>query len=100
MALAEKIYKGDIGTVISATIDTTEDISSGDLSFKVQKPDGSTAEWTAVYALVGTDKTMKHTIISGELDVAGTYKVQPYIDVTSWIGRGNTFNVVVHDYFK
>jgi len=100
MALAEKIYKGDIGTKIIAVIDTSEDISGGTHTFKVWKPDGTTTTWTATYELSGSDKTIYHTTVSGDLNVAGTYKLQPYIDITTWVGHGNTIKLKVYDNYK
>jgi len=101
MSLPSKIYKNDIGTVIEIVIETDEDISGAtELSFLVTKPDNSTDTWTATYSLVDSDKTLSYTTIEGDLNVAGYYYIQPYIDIATWSGRGNTVRFKVYDYNK
>jgi hypothetical protein len=99
MRLPEKIYKGNIGTVVTVEIDTTEDISSAEtLQLLVTKPGGSEVAWDGEYSTSDGKKYISYTTIEGDLDEAGDYYVQPYIDIVTWSGRGNTFKIKVWEY--
>ena len=102
MALPAKIYKNDVGTEIKVIIETDEDISGATtLEFEVLRPDGTEATWTAVYSLEGSNKTLTYTTTATtDLSVAGKYKLQPYIEIVSWQGRGNTVTFRVYDHKK
>lgn len=100
MALKEKIYKGDVGTVIKVRLDNTEDLSGGTYSFSVLKPDGTETTWTASYELAGSEQYVKYTTVSGDLDQAGTYKIQPKIVIPNWSGSANTVTIKVYDEYQ
>lgn len=90
-----KVYKGDIGIVIS--VDMQEDISTGtNQKFYVKDPAGTTTTWTAT--IYGTDY-LRHTIATGEIATAGEYLIQPYIEIGSWKGRGETVTLVVEELY-
>lgn len=82
----DKVYVGDIGTIIE--VDCDEDISTATgYKLVVRKPDGTRADWTA--SIYGTT-ALRHTTVAGDLSVAGIYRVQPYMTLDSWTGRGKT----------
>jgi hypothetical protein len=84
--MADKIYVGDIGTVID--LDCGVDITSAtDQKIKVKKPDDTEEDWTA--SIQGTD-TLRHVVTSGEFDQAGRYYFQAYIASPTWTGKGET----------
>lgn len=92
-----KIYVGDEGTVIE--VDMGEDISTATVTkFYVYKPGGTTATWTAT---IYNSNYLRYTIVTDDLDEAGTYYVQPYLEFPSgWKGKGETVNFKVYDSFK
>jgi hypothetical protein len=84
--MANKYYVGDIGTVID--VDLGENISTAtSVAFSILKPDGTTETWEAeIYA----DNYLRYATQEGDLDQAGTYKIQPLITLLAWSGRGET----------
>lgn len=91
-----KIYKGDIGTVI--IVDTGVDLTTATkCALKIKKPDKTTTEWVGEQS--DTTK-IKYTIIEGDLDQAGKYRVQSYVEFADWEGSGETTYFRVYDVFK
>lgn len=92
-----KIYKGDEGTVLE--VDVGEDISTATTTeLKVLKPDGAPATWVgSVNGLVNTQ--IDYTIVNGDLDQAGKYRLQAYVVTVAWDGRGETVELMVYDEF-
>ena len=94
--MGNKIYIGDIGTLI--TLDTNENISTATVTnIKVRKGDGTISTWTG--SLSGTD-SVQYTIVADDLNCAGTYKVQAYIEMPDWSGSGETAEFRVHNAFE
>lgn len=86
-----KTYIGDVGTEI--ILDCGVDVSAATVrTIKALKPDGTSVDWTAV--LEGTT-AIKYTIQSGDLDQAGAWKLQAYIEIASWSGLGETAKLKV-----
>lgn len=91
-----KVYVGDIGTAI--IIDCEEslvDVLSNPV-INVKKPNGTTAQWTG--AVYDTTK-VKYSTIAGDLDVAGTYILQPYVAFATWSGKGVSVELQVYPAF-
>jgi hypothetical protein len=81
-----KYYVGDIGTEI--IVDTCSDISTATLvSLKVKKPDDTEVEW--VGAIYDTTK-IRYIVLAGDFDQSGKYRVQSYVEMPGWEGRGDT----------
>lgn len=94
--MGNKIYVGDIGTVI--TLDTNETISSATTTdIKVKKGDGTTATWTG--SLSGSD-SVEYTIVDGDFSCSGIYKVQAHVVMTTWSGLGETAEFQVYNEFE
>lgn len=79
---------GDIGTLIKATIidenEAVVDVSSAttkQLIFK--KSDGSTLTANADFFTNGTDGIIQYATVSGDISVAGTYRFQGYVVLSS-----------------
>jgi len=70
-----KIYVGDIGTL-----------------FNVKKPDGTMVTWTP--SIFGTNY-LRYYSVSGDLDSAGIWTIQPSLTLGTWTGSCNpvTFKV-------
>ena len=96
MANTNKPFVGDVGTVI--TVNTREDISTATkVSLMVQKPDGSEDEWIGT---IYNERYIRYTIADGDFNVAGTYRLQAYVEMPGWKGRGVTTEFDVYDYFE
>lgn len=93
--MADKYYVGDIGIII--TIDMGEDISTGlNLILYVLKPNGEEVEWTPT---IYNTNYLKYTITEDDIDVGGVYYINPYLELGSWKGFGETVNFRVYDEF-
>lgn len=95
---APAVYVGDIGTAIyldtllSATDAATVTLAAID----VKKPDGTTARW--VGSMVGSE--VMYATQAGDLDQAGTYRLQAYVEMPAWRGHGSTFVLEVLPTFR
>ncbi len=94
--MSDKVYKGDEGTEI--IVDCGEDISAAtDQVLKVYKPVSlAEVEWAA--SIYNTNY-LKHTIVTDDLDEVGVYKIQPYMTLSGWTGRGKTTNLYIYDHY-
>jgi hypothetical protein len=94
--MSDKIYVGDIGTIV--TVDCGEDISTATVNqLMVQKPDGTIVTWEAA---VYNTNYLRYTIMDGDLDQAGVYKVQSKITLPSWSGLGETDEFTVNEAYE
>lgn len=92
-----KIYKSDIGTIIS--LNTGQTITGATaISIEVKKPSGAIASWTAV---VGADAmSVEHTVVAQDLDEVGGYILQAKLTLSGGTWRGASVNMEVKDNFK
>lgn len=95
-SVPSKFYVGDTGTEI--IVDTCDDITTATLvKLMVQKPDDTIVEW--VGSVYDTTK-IRHVVVAGDLDLAGEYLVQAYVQMPSWVGRGNNTSFKVNEPFS
>jgi hypothetical protein len=96
--MANKPYVGDVGTIIEADMGAEEDLTMcNSLCLYVKKPNGLLVTWTST--IVTT--TTFHTIInSGDFNIKGIYKANPWGKFPGWEGRGETFEFEVFEAFK
>lgn len=81
-----KHYIGEIGTDI--ILETGQTITTADvLQIKYQKPDGTTGAWTGTIS--GTTK-VKYTLSNGDIDQAGVWTFQAYVEVSGGKWHGQT----------
>lgn len=94
--MASKVYRGDIGTAI--ILDTRSPIDGATkASIKFKRPQGTSGEWVGgVYE--GTK--IKYIIEDGDLDTAGIWFLQAYVETPAWKGRGETVRLVVFNDFE
>jgi hypothetical protein len=79
-------HEGDIGTEI--LLDTGVDITDATLAeIKYQKPDGTTGSWTGV---VDSTTKVKYVTLANDLDQAGQWLFQSYVETPTWKGHGET----------
>lgn len=91
---AEKIHVNDIGTSIRIQVQENSvnvDISAATtLRIKLKKPSGTLDTHTASFVTDGTDALMHFITVSGDLDEAGTWRVQGFVIFPSSSGEFNT----------
>jgi len=88
------IYVGDVGTKIVFDVSTlVDDVVSASIYCK--KPNGTSYIWTAEKEL-GTNNIYYITQV-GDIDVAGIYKLQPFIDFADWRGFGDIVQLIVKE---
>lgn len=91
-----KIYVNDVGTEI--VVDCGSDISTATTTdLLIHKPNGRVATWSG--SIYNTNY-IKYTTILGDLDEAGDYKIQAYIELPSWSGRGESTSFTVYKGFE
>jgi hypothetical protein len=86
-----RYYINAIGVEI--IIETCLDISEATkVAIKVEKPDGTEEEWAG--EILGTTQ-IKYITVDGDLDQAGKYYIQAYVETVTSTGYGTTtsFNV-------
>ena len=94
--MTEKIYIGDVGTLFR--VNCIGDISTATLAqIKVQKPDGTKVEWTGS---IINSTIIQYAIADGDLDQAGYYYAQAYVEIGTSKWSGAMFNFEVHNLFK
>lgn len=94
--LPSRYYVGDIGT--SIIVDTCNEINLSTVSnLIVQKPDMTTVIWEgAVYE----DTKIRYIVQDGDFDQAGEYRLQSYVEIPGWTGRGDTTKFKVSKVFQ
>lgn len=97
---ADEIHKGDIGTILEATIKDQDsavvDISAASTkTIKLMKPDGTVESKVGAFVTDGTDGKMKYVTISGDLDTVGSWRIQGYVVLSSgeWHSDKDEFTV-------
>lgn len=92
-----KIYKSDIGTVISLNTGVIITGATG-LSIQVKKPSGTVVSWDAT---IGADaKSLEHTTAINDLDEAGDYILQAKLTLGGGTWRGESAKLEVKDVFS
>ena len=83
---ANEIHVNDIGTIFTITVkDGSSAVNISSASAKqvvIKKPSGTKLTKDTAFVTDGTDGQMKYTIVSGDLDEAGTYKLQVYLTIS------------------
>lgn len=92
-----KYYVGDIGTEI--IVDTCSPISGATkAALLVMKPGSSAAvEWVGT---VFEDTKIRYIVTADDFNIAGEYRMQAYVEMPGWTGRGDTVRFKVSDPFQ
>ncbi len=100
-----KVYVDDTGTEL--LIDVGPDISTATIfEINVKKPDNTIETWPvnpAHWPGIDDDhpaNVIKYIINTGNLNLAGSYKIQPYIEMPTWTGSGETSSFQVWPKFQ
>lgn len=81
---SEYMFVGDIGTEIS--LDCGMDISAATVRrIIVKKPNDDVVSWDAV---LDGESSIKYIAQPGDIDMAGEWQIQAYIEMPGWNGRG------------
>jgi hypothetical protein len=92
-----ELHENDIGTEIVLTLSdsgTVVDLAAATLlEIHVRKPDGTIVEWDAELYTDGTDGKLVHYTEEDDLDAAGVWKLQGYIEMAG--GKWHTEAVTV-----
>lgn len=98
--MASQIHEGDIGTKLLITVTDdgqVVDISSAiSLSIFIKKPDGTILTRVGSLETDGTDGKMYYITVSGDLDKAGSYKIQGQVVLPSGSYYTSTATFKVH----
>lgn len=94
--MANKYYVGDVGTDI--IVDCGQDISAATgTKLLVLKPNGAEVEWTAT---IYNTNYLKYTVQAGDFDQTGEYRLQSYMTLSAWTGRGEVDVFHIEEAFK
>lgn len=73
------------------------DISGAtDSKIYYKKPNGTEGEWAASVV----DNRVEYQTVSGDLDQAGVYKLQSWVEIGAFQDRGDTVEFQVYDFFE
>jgi hypothetical protein len=97
---ANEIHLGDIGTIFDVTVmdgTTAVNISTATVKqFILKKPDGSSVTKTASFKVLGADGVLTYTTLANDLDQAGTWSLQVYIEMPTGKWHSDTYSFVVY----
>lgn len=99
MSHEQKVHVGDVGTRFEITITNfgiAYDISAATLiTLRLEKPDGTTINKTAVFESDGTNGVVLYTLEAGVIDTDGEWKYQVYLTFPTggWWSEQGTFEV-------
>ena len=98
--MANEIHEGDIGTKLLITVkddSVVVDISSASaLSIFIRKPNGAILTRVGTLETDGTDGKMYYITVAGDLDAAGSYKIQGQVVLPSGSYSTSTATFKVH----
>jgi len=102
MPTIEEIHLGDIGTEFRCTIKdsgTAVDISSASSvkQIKFKKPDCTVVTKSATFYTDGTDGIISYVTVDGDLDIAGLWQAQAYVELTSGKYHSDIISFRVYD---
>jgi hypothetical protein len=95
-----EIHVGDIGTLFELTLEDGDgvavDISSATVKeLHFRRGDGSALKVTAAFETNGSDGVLQYVTVLGDLNSAGDWEVQPYLEMVDWRGHAGTVRFVV-----
>lgn len=91
--MTSPVFVGDIGTEI--VLDCGQTITGATkLEIVARRPDGTNVTWTAS---ADTTTAIKYATQANDLNQAGDWKLQAYIETASWKGRGAIVTLTVSD---
>ena len=103
--MGASFQKNDVGTsyklFLRNTDSTARDISSAvdtaDRQIRFQDPTGTNTDKDADFFTDGTDGILVYTFISGDLDLAGRWKAQATVALSTGTQKSSVEDFIVHD---
>ena len=97
---ANEVRVGDIGTRFKVTLkDGASVVSISSATTKqiiLKKPDGTKLTKSATFSSDGTDGIMYYDTVSGDLDVAGVWKLQGKVVISAGTFSTDIYSFKVH----
>jgi hypothetical protein len=97
--MPSEVHAGDVGTVFEATIRNDAgivDVSDASvLRMIFTKPDAAVVEKTATLSGSGADGKMRYVTVAGDLDVAGGWQLQAYVEKSGGQGHSSIYRFSV-----
>lgn len=95
----EEIYLGDVGTSFEFTILDQEGnvvplTGTGTFKLRFKRPRGERLEVPATLVTDGTDGRIRYVTVAGDIDEAGKWKVQSFVQTSQGAWSSN-----VHEFF-
>lgn len=85
MIIEKEIHVGDVGThlvVVFTSGSLPEPVDTATTKeIWLEKPNGTTVSKTAAFVTDGTDGQIEYITIAGDIDQAGTWKIQGYVEM-------------------
>jgi hypothetical protein len=97
---SSNIHRNDIGTNFLITIQdgcSIFDISNATVkNFIFKKPDGTILTVAASFYTNGVDGVLNYVTVSGDIDQAGTWEVQSFVEIppNQWFSEVTRFKVL------
>ena len=89
--MTTQVFVGDIGTEIA--VDCGTSLTTATVrKIIAKKPNGTSVTWTAVAD--GTNG-IKYVTQANDLDVAGVWQLQAYVELSAWKGSGAVASMTV-----
>lgn len=97
MSRTKRIYVGSVGVRIDVRLQ--EDLSqAANMAYHVRRPDGLDVVWMPI-VLASDNQGLSYTTKPGDIGLAGTYKMQVYLQLGDWAGLTETVQFQVHERF-
>jgi len=94
-----KFYTDEVGRVISVSVGI--DLTGATIKkILVLKPNGQKPEWTGVVTGSAVEGVFSYTTVAGDLNCAGVWKVQAYVENSGKKVYGQTATFTVYDKFQ
>lgn len=97
--MANKIFVGDFGIVMRATVKedgVIVDISGATTKqLRFRAPDGTTTNKTAAFTTDGTDGQLQYLLQTGDIDQIGPWEMKPYLVLDGFNGHGSAVKFTV-----
>ena len=95
----ERHYIGEIGTIIMVKIDDTI-LGARKSDIYVKKPDDTEHIWSGEVVEVPSEGVfIQYVTQENDLDQAGTYLIQPYVEAPSWAGYTTLTTMTIYNVF-
>ncbi len=89
-----KVYIGAVNVVVMVSIADLDISNSTSRKFVVRKPESGEVEWDNI-TVVGSS-VLRYITQADDLDEAGMYYLQPWIEIGGWAGYGSSVSFRIY----